>query len=55
MDSEGLLNIKRTITREHHWPPHYYGGLYVDDQDEFGIMFWYDDIVETVNELQKKK
>lgn len=36
----------KSVVREHHWPPEVIGGLFVDDEDYQGLIFWYDDILE---------
>ena len=48
-------NMVRTVVREHHWSPTEIENLYLDDADFFGLMWWYNDILEVNEELNKKK
>jgi len=41
-----MLNSVRTVVREFHWSPDYVAGLFLDEADEFGLLFWYEDIKE---------
>lgn len=41
-----MLNCIRTVIREFHWSPDYVAGLFLDEADEFGLLFWYEDIRE---------
>jgi hypothetical protein len=40
--------------REHHWPPSAIGGFFLDDEDEYGLEFWYNDIADMHRELKNK-
>jgi hypothetical protein len=43
----------RTITEHFKWQPTVIGGLFLDDLDHNGVIFWYDHVVE-VNKKQSK-
>jgi hypothetical protein len=45
----------KTVVREHHWSPEIIGDLFIDGQDYEGLEYWYDDIMEVITELNKKK
>jgi len=44
-----------SVAREYKWPPQTYGGLFVDNVDEHGLEFWYEDVKELVKESKGKK
>jgi len=44
-----------SLTREHHWPPSVLEGLFFDGEDYLGLQFWFDDLIESHEELKKKK
>lgn len=44
---EAVINV----TREHHWPPNVVGGLFCDDLDFEGLLFWSQDVIR----MYKKK
>lgn len=44
----------RSIIRYHHWTPEYCAGLYHDDIDPFGLKFWYDDVMNIINDIKRK-
>jgi len=41
--------------REHHWSPQVIAGLFLDNLDEFGLIYWYDDIIASYKEAPKPK
>jgi len=41
--------------REHHWSPSEIGGLFLDNKDEKGLEFWYEDILQVQEEMKNKK
>ncbi|HXP52168.1 MAG TPA: hypothetical protein VN922_19585 [Bacteroidia bacterium] len=43
------------MVREYKWPPENIGGFFIDDLDEFGIVFWYEDVKEIIEDLKPKK
>lgn len=43
----------KTIVREHHWTPEHISSLFHDGIDYFGLIYWYNDVVDTVKELKK--
>ena len=45
----------KTVVREHHWTPDVINSMYTDDRDHQGIRFWYNDIVEVIEQLKPKK
>jgi len=48
-----LDNVIKTIVRSTRWTPHYIADLYCDDYDEFGLIYWYNDIKEQNEQLKK--
>jgi hypothetical protein len=44
----------RSVAREFKWPPNVIGGLFVDDADYLGLEYWYNDVLEMVNETKKQ-
>lgn len=45
----------KTVVREHHWPPDTIGGLFVDDIDYKGLLFWYNDVCYCIDEIKNSK
>jgi hypothetical protein len=45
----------KSIIRSYHWPPDIVGGLFVDANDQEGMVYLYRDISDQVQELKKKK
>lgn len=45
----------RSVVREHDWPPHIVGGLFVDAVDYEGLEFWYEDCVEMNKKMEESK
>ncbi len=43
----------KNIVREHSWPPHVIGGLFIEDAGYESIIFWNDDVITTNKELIK--
>jgi hypothetical protein len=43
-----------TVVREHHWSPQIIGDLFFDADDHHGLEFWYNDVMETIDEIKKK-
>lgn len=53
IDSElNMQNMIISIVREFHWDPITIGSLFIDNKDEFGIEFWYEDIMKTSQQLK---
>ena len=44
-----------TVVREHHWKPETLDNLFFDNEDIFGLEFWYNDIMKCIDELKKPK
>lgn len=44
----------KTVVREHHWTPDKIKSLYLDDIDFLGLKWWYDDVIETIEEIKKR-
>lgn len=44
-----------SVAAQYHWPPQTYEGLYLDDADLFGILWWYEGIVKDEKEFKKFK
>lgn len=42
------------MVREFKWPPNVIGGLFIDDEDYRGIMFWYNDLAEVIEEVDQQ-
>lgn len=55
IDQQNLNNMIVSVVREHHWPPDVIGGLFVDALDHRGLIFWYNDVRDCVEEIKKKK
>ena len=45
----------RTVVGEHHWAPSIQGALYVDNQDNEGLEFWFISVEKTAEEIKKPK
>lgn len=43
-----------TVVRQLHWPPSIIGGLFLDDEDYEGLIYWYNDVCKVNSELNKK-
>jgi len=48
------LNVIKSVVREFHWTPKKIESLYCDDADFFGLMFWYNDVLEMHKEIKPK-
>jgi hypothetical protein len=44
----------KSVVREYHWSPIFVGDLFVDEVDEQGLVYWYNDVKEIVREMQAK-
>jgi hypothetical protein len=44
-----------SLVREFHWPPSVLEGLFFDGEDYRGLFFWYNDIKEMHDEVDRKK
>jgi hypothetical protein len=44
-----------SVVNEYKWPPSVIGKMYVDNYDEQGLVFWYDECVRISKELKPKK
>lgn len=53
VDETSYNNVVKTITREHHWHPDIISGLFHDGIDRFGLLWWYNDILEANKELKE--
>ena len=45
----------KSVVREHHWTPEQINNLFVDDADHHGLEYWYLDVKEVTDQLEKKK
>ncbi len=45
----------KSIVRSYHWPPNIFGGLFIDAIDHDGIVYWYNDIADSMKEAKKNK
>lgn len=45
----------KSVVREHHWAPEVIGALFFDAQDYLGLQYWYEDVKEVSDSLNKKK
>jgi len=45
----------KSVVREHHFHPNEIGVFFVDDIDYRGIKYWYNDIVEVIEQNKPKK
>ncbi|MBC7486084.1 MAG: hypothetical protein H7282_04980 [Cytophagaceae bacterium] len=43
-----------TVVREHHWSPAVVGDLYCDSEDYQGLEFWYNDVLECIENVKAK-
>jgi len=50
-----LNNAIKTVVRQHHWTPEQIKGQYLDDIDLCGLMYWYNDTIEMIKEMETKK
>ena len=44
----------KTVARFHHWTPNVLNGLYLDDEDHFGLIYWYNDVLKVISELESQ-
>lgn len=49
-----MQNIIKTVVREHHWEPSIIGRLFLDDQDEEGLLYWYEDVVYCIKKIKQE-
>jgi hypothetical protein len=40
-----------SVVREHHWKPAEISGLFLDDEDHLGLIYWYNDVKECSKEV----
>jgi hypothetical protein len=45
----------KSIARTFHWPPNVLGGLFIDDWDMHGLVFWYNDTKDQVREIEASR
>lgn len=53
VEEESLNNAIKTVVREHHWEPSVIGGLFLDDQDYEGLLYWYDDVITCGDKIKQ--
>ena len=46
-----LANVVKSLARLYKWTPFEIAELYLDDADEFGILFWFEDAKDYINEI----
>lgn len=51
---QSILNMVSSVVRETHWPPDIIGGFFIDNQDQYGLRFWYEDFKQMHDDLNKK-
>ena len=49
MDMNSFYNVIRTVGSEKNWSPRQLGKLYVDEADYEGLIFWYNEILQQIN------
>lgn len=42
-----------SVVREYKWLPNQIGSFFIDDNDIYGIEFWYNDVMKQVKALEK--
>ena len=47
-------HIIKSVVNEYHWTPHYIDDLYCDDIDHYGIIYWYNNILEMHKKIPKQ-
>jgi len=52
-NGENINNSIKTIVREYKWSPDIIGDLFFDREDYRGLYYWYDDVIEMVEEQKK--
>ena len=45
----------KTVVREHHWNLEKIDELYLDKLDNSGLIFWYDDVLEVIAEIDAER
>lgn len=46
----------KAVVHEYHWTPAYIiENLYLDDTDFLGLKFWFDHILDTIEQMKPKK
>lgn len=45
----------KSVIREYKWAPEIINSLYLDGADYFGLIWWYEDVKNIVDEMKKKK
>jgi hypothetical protein len=36
----------KSVVRTYHWPPDVIGGLFIDNEDYRGLLYWYNDVID---------
>lgn len=54
-NDQSLRNIVVSVVMHLYWKPDYLQSLYMDDEDEFGLIFWYKEIQEIEKEEEKRE
>lgn len=44
-----------TVAREFKWSPGILGDLFFDEEDQDGLMFWYNDVLEMKKQMDSKR
>lgn len=45
----------KSVVREHHWSVEKIEQMYLDDNDIYGLEYWYNDVKEVSEQLKSKK
>lgn len=44
----------RSVANEYQWPPNTIGGFFIDEQDFYGLEFWYNCVIENSKKIKAK-
>jgi len=45
----------KSVVREHHWSPEIIKELFHDNIDYLGLVYWYNDVCEVIDDVKNKK
>ena len=51
---ESVNNMVASVVRSYHWTPRQIDEMYLDDEDYYGLEYWYNDVMEVSDELKSK-
>ena len=52
LDAVALDNVIKSVVREHSWSPNEIGKLNLDDYDYTGLIYWYNDVKKSNEEIK---